>query len=475
MHKHRNVRRSLTIAALLAAISPVSAEDTTDAATSQAVQVRAMHAPNGGIQPQAVVDAGGTVHLVYFKGQPRAGDVYYVKSTGGDASFSKPLRVNSQPKSAVATGTVRGAQLTLGRRGWVHVAWNGSSQARPRGPLNPEMPPDSPHNGTPMLYTRLNASGDAFEPQRNVMGFTFGLDGGGSVAADKKGNVFVIWHAGSGRSAKEVNRTVWIAKSSNDGKTFRREFNADPARLGVCGCCGLRSFTGSRGEIYVLYRTATDKVNRDVRLLVSRGGDSRFRGVTLDTWRIPRCVMSTSAMAEYKGQVTSHPLSATTTAEADPSLDRELTREEAEGLVRSDPEGAIFLLIALSAKLAQLQAVPSAPPGETLQGQLLCAWETKKQVYLGALKLETRRLVWRTAAPGWGRNRKHPVLAVNDKDQILLAWTEDTAWNRGGSVAWQVFDAKGRPVDGLGKATGLKVWSLPTAFTRKDGSFVVMY
>lgn len=401
----RNFTRALTIAALLAAIAPVSAADT---ATTRVVQVRAMHAPNGGIQPQAVVDAGGTVHLVYFKGQPRAGDVYYVKSTGGDASFSKPLRVNSQPKSAVATGTVRGAQMTLGRRGRVHVAWNGSSQARPRGPLNPELPPDSPHNGTPMLYTRLNASGDAFEPQRNVMGFTFGLDGGGSVAADKKGNVFVIWHAGSGRSAKEVNRTVWIARSSNDGKTFRREFNADPARLGVCGCCGLRSFTGSRGEIYVLYRTATDKVNRDVRLLVGRRGGTRFRGVTLDTWRVPGCVMSTSAMAEHKGQ-------------------------------------------------------------------LLCAWETKKQVYLGALKLKTRRLVWRTAAPGWGRNRKHPVLAVNDKGQILLAWTEDTAWNRGGSVAWQVFDAKGRPINGLGKAKGLKVWSLPTAFARKDGRFVVMY
>ena len=408
MYKYHNVTRSLTFVALLAAIAPVGAEDTADAATSPAVHVRAMRAPNDGIQPQAVVDADGTVHLIYFKGQPRAGNVYYVKSTAAAVSFSKPLQVNSHPNSAVAIGTVRGAQMTLGRRGRVHVAWNGSSQALPRGPLNPELPPDSPHNGTPMLYTRLNKSGDAFEPQRNVMGFTFGLDGGGSVAADKKGNVFVIWHAGSGRSAKEVNRTVWIARSTNDGKTFRREFNADPARLGVCGCCGLRSFTGSRGEIFVLYRTATDKVNRDMRLIVGRRRGSRYRGVTLDTWRIPRCVMSTSAMAERKGQ-------------------------------------------------------------------LLCAWETKKQVYLGAVKLKTGRLVWRVAAPGWGRNRKHPVLAVNDKDQILLAWTEETAWNRGGSVAWQIYDAKGRPVDGLGKAAGLKVWSLPTAFARKDGSFVLMY
>ena len=35
-----------------------------------------------------------------------------------------------------------------------------------------------------MLYTRLNDTGDAFEPQRNVIQKRVGLDGGGSVAAD---------------------------------------------------------------------------------------------------------------------------------------------------------------------------------------------------------------------------------------------------------------------------------------------------
>jgi hypothetical protein len=40
-----------------------------------------------------------------------------------------------------------------------------------------------------MLYTRLNDSGQAFEPQRNVLLFAEGLDGGGSVAANNLGNV----------------------------------------------------------------------------------------------------------------------------------------------------------------------------------------------------------------------------------------------------------------------------------------------
>ena len=41
-----------------------------------------------------------------------------------------------------------------------------------------------------------------FEPQRNLMQETFALDGGGSVAADAEGNVYVAWHGSAKGSAK---------------------------------------------------------------------------------------------------------------------------------------------------------------------------------------------------------------------------------------------------------------------------------
>ena len=74
-----------------------------------------------------------------------------------------------------------------------------------------------------------------------------------------------------------------------------------------------------------------------------------------------------------------------------------------------------------------------------------------------------------------GNNRKHPALAVNKNGEMLLAWTEGTAWRRGGSVAWQLYDRSGRPRGAPGKAGGLPVWGLPAAFARSDGSFVVLY
>src|SRR5829696_6266975 len=150
-----------------------------------APKVTAVRCPNDGIQPEAAVDGEGTVHVIYLKGEAGACDVFYVTSKDGGATWSKELRVNSQAGAAIAAGTVRGAHLALGRGGRPHVAWMGSGKATPRGPSD----------GTPMLYARLNDAGDAFEPQRNLITKASGLDGGGSIAADGKGNVVVGWHA----------------------------------------------------------------------------------------------------------------------------------------------------------------------------------------------------------------------------------------------------------------------------------------
>src|SRR5712671_1255240 len=158
--------------------------------------------PDGALQPQVAVDERGVLHLIYFSDDPSKGDLFYVRSTDGEAAFSAALKVNTQSGSAIATGTIRGAQLALGKGGRVHVAWNGSGQAEPAGPLNP----DSGKHGAPMLYTRLNDAGTTFEPQRNLMLHSFGLDGGGSIAADRAGNVYVVWHGIAQSEAKVPGR-----------------------------------------------------------------------------------------------------------------------------------------------------------------------------------------------------------------------------------------------------------------------------
>ena len=84
--------------------------------------------PHSGIQPQAVVDSRGILHLLYFTGDPKAGDLFYVKSSDYGVTWSLPLRVNSKPRSAIAIGTIRGGQISAGKNGRMHVAWNGSAK-----------------------------------------------------------------------------------------------------------------------------------------------------------------------------------------------------------------------------------------------------------------------------------------------------------------------------------------------------------
>ena len=104
-----------------------------------------------GSQPDVVVDAAGVLHMVYLAGPPQTADIFYTHSPDGGRTFAARVRVNSQPGSAIAMGTIRGAQLSLGRNGRVHVVWNGSNIADPKPPVR-----DGQKPGMPLLYARFS-------------------------------------------------------------------------------------------------------------------------------------------------------------------------------------------------------------------------------------------------------------------------------------------------------------------------------
>jgi len=361
-------------------------------------EMTVLRVPDKGIQPQVAVDGKGTVHLIYFGGDSNRGDIFYVHSESGGDKFSRPLRVNSAPGSAIAVGNIRGAHLALGKKGRVHVAWMGSGKAEPKGP----------GGETPMLYTRLNDAGTEFEPQRNVIQSAAGLDGGGSVAADAAGNVYVTWHAPVPGEKGEGNRCVWVAHSSDDGKTFAAEKRANADPTGACGCCGMRAFADGKGALYVLSRGAGKDIHRDMYLLASTDKGDHFRGEKVQEWETNICPMSSATFAEGPG--------------AD-----------------------------------------------------LAAWETNGQVFYSRIDQGTGKRSPPVAAPGDGRGRKHPAVAVNAQGETVLAWTEGMGWNKGGAVAWQVFDKDGKPTGAKGRADGVPTWSLVAVFARPDGGFTLLY
>ena len=357
---------------------------------AQSPVVTARRVPQGGLQPQVASTADGMIHLVYFLGEPRRGDLFYARSHDGGATFSQPLRVNSTPGSAIATGTIRGAQIAVGSRGRVHVAWNAS-------------------DGTAMFYARGNDAGTGFEPQRNLIRRTRGVDGGGGLAVGPGGSVYVAWHASDKDAAPgEGVRRVWVAWSEDDGRTFGVERPAWDEPTGACGCCGMSFFADRRGNIYALYRSARDLVHRDVYLLASVDGGGTYRGRLLSPWETSTCPMSSMAFAE-------------------------------------------------------------GPSG------VAAAWETAGDVHFARVAVDGASTPSANSPPGEPRNRKHPRLAVNSSGQLLLVWTEGTAWARGGSLAWRLFSPEGRALAETGERVDLPAWSFGAATAQADGSFTVFY
>ena len=352
--------------------------------------------PEPGLQPQAIAAPDGTVHLIYLTGDPKSADIVYRNQRSGETKWSDPLRVNSQPGSAIAIGTIRGPQLALGRKGRVHVAWNGSQSAEPK-PVSGD---------SPMLYARIDDSGKGFSPQKNLITATHGLDGGGSVAADAEGRVFVVWHSAPVGSQGETNRAVFLARSTDDGSTFAPEIRISPAGAGACGCCGLTAFANVRGEISVLFRAAHTLMQRDMTLLVSTDHGARFRESFAHPWSGGTCPMSSAS------------------------------------LVDANTGG-------------------------------WAAWETAGRVYVA--RFSDKDWVAKPRPVGSLMGAKHPHLATNARGETLVVWTEGTGWQRGGSLAWQVFDAKGEPTSENGKRDGIATWSFATTFARSDGSFVILH
>src|SRR6266851_2779648 len=113
MNTNQFSRRILTVAC--AALALVIAPWRTRASKEErSHEVTTIRVPNNGIQPQVTTDGKGVLHMVYFTGDQAHGDLYYVRSADGGATFSAPIKVNSHPGSSIAAGNIRGAHIAIG-------------------------------------------------------------------------------------------------------------------------------------------------------------------------------------------------------------------------------------------------------------------------------------------------------------------------------------------------------------------------
>ncbi len=243
-------------------------------AESAIPDVHVVHLPDGALVPDVMMDGTGVLHMVYGLGD----HAWYVRSADNGATFSAPVRVNTEGKVTLKMGE-RGPKLTLGKSGSIHVVWG--DQWSPGVKVYPR-------------YSRSLDGGQTFEPPR-ALASLFGIDGL-TMAADREGNVVVFFHHVTPGQPLEVPQAhhLYLARSTDNGATFGAEERLKIQGMDdlACSMCMMRARITADGNVNLALRVANDNL-RDFFLLRSPKRENAFTPLRVneDRWELTTCPM----------------------------------------------------------------------------------------------------------------------------------------------------------------------------------------
>jgi hypothetical protein len=251
-----------------------------------ASNVSTVKLPDSAFRTQVVMDAKGTIHMVHANLQKELGNLYYVRKEAGQEAFSAPIQVNSTANCSA------GFNMAVGKDGRVHVV------IRPNAKYSMAMLKRKPkfNDLKYMLYCRLNDESTKFEEERDLSDATFGFEGVGAIIADGKGEVSVFWH-GLEEPGPEHTRSIFVARSANEGRSFTKPERIQSDVIGACACCSMSGTMDIDGRMYLVYRNSESTANKDSYLLVSDDKGRTFTGTLLESWANAGCPGSRYSIA----------------------------------------------------------------------------------------------------------------------------------------------------------------------------------
>ncbi len=323
-----------------------------------------------------------------------------------------------------------------------------------------------------LFYARVDSQGRLSQPlqvnSRPGSATATGTMRGGHLAIGRNGRVSVAWH-GSGQAVPKAvgdETPVLYTRMNSTGTSFEPERNVVQTRL--TGLDGGTVAADTRGNVYVAWHAFTPglsgEADRRVWLTHSTDDGSTFSvesaASEASTGTCGCCAVG--AFADRRGTLYILYRAATDTVHRDTYL------------LTSRDNGASFMTEKLQEWNIGACPMSTYTLGEG-NGGVFAAWETDGQVQWVRIDPVNGSRSPIMGPAGTLKNRKHPVLATNAQGEMLLAWTEGTGWNKGGGLAWQLFDKDARPTGEQGRAPGVPTWSMAAAFARRDGGFSIIY
>lgn len=210
-----------------------------------------------------------------------------VSHDGGD-HFMAPVAV-SQPGAEIQYRAENGPSLAA-RGMQVYALWQ---QARPQG-------------GTDVVVATQRRMGEPFPEPVRVLDKPFtdtSFNGFSSMALGTKGEVYVVWLDGRDHAPPEGTFSLYLAKSTDQGRTFGKNIRI---QSGVCPCCRPSVAVDDDGTVYVAWRKVFDRDVRDIVVASSRDGGETFAGPVKaadDRWVLHACPDSGPSLQARAGKV----------------------------------------------------------------------------------------------------------------------------------------------------------------------------
>jgi hypothetical protein len=273
-----NINKSNSLSSKHVKELPLKEQDNTKQLQLKVIEppasVEAIKVPNNGIQPFAMLDEAGTVHMIYYKGT----DLYYV--TRKNSMWSPAKQVSGRTQKGTIMGPISTPKLAIGKNGRIHISWFRFGRRKSQ-----------------FYYARMADDQATFEKTvQFVRQNAVGTETPATVVADSKGNVALIWHAGNFQEVEK--RGVFMRFSKDEGKTFAAEMRISDEQAGACPCCSLTAAFDSDGNLYTFFRGAEKKVKRGMILSKSTNQGKSFISSAVDQWNLNSCPVSTNAMAQ---------------------------------------------------------------------------------------------------------------------------------------------------------------------------------
>ena len=256
-------------------------------------------------EPAIAAAPDGSVYVVWVEHLPQKhADVYIRRFDAEQKPLGDAVRVNPQPGGATAW---RGDQPTVkigADAATVYIGWTARVETA-EGAAND-------------LYLSVSRDrGATFDAPVKVNDDRVAADRGmHSLEIDKAGRIFFAWlderylktekpaqatpENGSGEtkhSHAEPNREVYVAVSTDDGKTFAAN---KKIAANACPCCKTSLASAPDGRLYIAWRQVLDGEFRHIAVSSSADGGNSFAPpaiVSDDRWQISACPVSGAGLA----------------------------------------------------------------------------------------------------------------------------------------------------------------------------------